>query len=269
MQQVDFVALTKITSAEIRFLEQVTFNALPALRTFFVDGWVVRLANQYTRRANSVNPIFTPHENDTRQQIKACESIYSAHNQDTIFKMTVGVQPSNLEEILDEQDYQPTPDYTLVQTCNLNTFSDFTEKNDVQVQIDTQPSQGWFDAYCTLNNLPKIHRSTMWQILQSISLPINFIRLEIDQEIVAVALGVCEQDYVGLFDFVVVEKQRRQGLGSYLLQNLMYWGKKQGANTAYLQVVGTNYPAQALYDKYGFATVYAYWYRRKSSNKLD
>ena len=112
-----------------------------------------------------------------------------------------------------------------------------------------------------------MHYPTMCQILEQIVVRRGFIRLEIASEIVAVALGVAESDCLGIFDFVVVESQRRQGLGSMMLQHLMHWGKNQGASRAYLQVVGDNTSAQALYKKYGFATAYAYWYRRKFNPK--
>ena len=42
----------------IRYLEELSLNALPSLENIFLDGWVVRFANGYTKRANSVNPLY-------------------------------------------------------------------------------------------------------------------------------------------------------------------------------------------------------------------
>src|SRR5579863_4144979 len=42
----------------IRAIEERGFNSWPALRTILVDGWVVRLSNGHTRRANSASPLF-------------------------------------------------------------------------------------------------------------------------------------------------------------------------------------------------------------------
>ena len=39
---------------------------------------------------------------------------------------------------------------------------------------------------------------------------------------------------------------------------LLEWGAERGATTAYLQVLGHNAPALALYDAMGFTTHHAY-----------
>jgi len=42
----------------IQRIEELSMNALPALSTVFLNGWILRFSNGYTRRANSVNPIY-------------------------------------------------------------------------------------------------------------------------------------------------------------------------------------------------------------------
>jgi hypothetical protein len=42
-------------------LEEVAMHAWPALQQMPFDGWIVRFAPGYTKRANSVNPLFESH----------------------------------------------------------------------------------------------------------------------------------------------------------------------------------------------------------------
>ena len=53
---------------------------------------------------------------------------------------------------------------------------------------------------------------------------------------------------------------RRRGLGRAVMAALLGWGAERGATTAYLQVLGHNAPALALYDSMGFTTHHAYAY---------
>ncbi len=52
----------------IRTIEELSINALPALQTMLVDGWVLRFANGYTKRANSIHPLYAS-TGDAREKI--------------------------------------------------------------------------------------------------------------------------------------------------------------------------------------------------------
>lgn len=43
---------------EIVLYEELSMNAHPAIKTHVYDGWLLRFANGYTNRANSVNMIY-------------------------------------------------------------------------------------------------------------------------------------------------------------------------------------------------------------------
>ncbi len=67
-------------------------------------------------------------------------------------------------------------------------------------------------------------------------------------------------DWVGFRGIEVDPAARRQGLGRAVMAALLEWGAELGATTAYLQVLGHNEPALALYDSMGFTTHHAYAY---------
>ncbi|HEY1117892.1 MAG TPA: GNAT family N-acetyltransferase [Acidimicrobiales bacterium] len=67
-------------------------------------------------------------------------------------------------------------------------------------------------------------------------------------------------DWVGFRGIEVDPAHRRQGLGVAVMAALLEWGAERGATTAYLQVLGDNTPALALYERLGFSTHHAYRY---------
>jgi GNAT superfamily N-acetyltransferase len=69
---------------------------------------------------------------------------------------------------------------------------------------------------------------------------------------------------LGLFDLVTGTAYRGRGFGGELLQRALAWGRRAGADEAYLQVVETNLGAMRLYERAGFETVYRYHYRERS-----
>ena len=83
----------------IRHIEELALNAWPALQTLLLDGWVVRFANGYTRRANSVNPLYAS-EQDTDAKLRACEQFYRDRGLKVVFKMTAASQPDGLDALL-------------------------------------------------------------------------------------------------------------------------------------------------------------------------
>ena len=67
-------------------------------------------------------------------------------------------------------------------------------------------------------------------------------------------------DWVGFRGIEVAPEHRRQGLGRTIMAALTAWGAEQGATTAYLQVLGDNDAALAMYASMGFTTHHAYAY---------
>ena len=67
-------------------------------------------------------------------------------------------------------------------------------------------------------------------------------------------------DWVGFRGIEVDPAHRRRGLGVAVMAALLEWGAERGATTAYLQVLGDNTPALALYERLGFSTHHAYRY---------
>src|SRR5580693_6740913 len=86
-------------SEAITQLEELSINAWPSLQTLVYDGWVLRFADGYTKRANSSNPLYEG-VLDVDEKIDACEKLYSGRRLDTVFKLTTASHPADLDRIL-------------------------------------------------------------------------------------------------------------------------------------------------------------------------
>lgn len=102
----------------VRTLEELSLNNWQPLSTLLYDGWILRFAEGYTKRANSVNPI---HQStlELQHKIEACERMYAENRLSTIFKITPLAQPSHLDRILEEKGYALV-EPTSVRTLSLN-----------------------------------------------------------------------------------------------------------------------------------------------------
>jgi hypothetical protein len=56
-------------------IEEASLNAWPALQHLLFDGWTMRFSKGFTKRANSVNPLFVSHLN-TPEKVDRCERLY-------------------------------------------------------------------------------------------------------------------------------------------------------------------------------------------------
>lgn len=241
-----------------RFYEELAMNAWPAHQTLLYDGWVIRLADGYTRRANSVNPIY-PSTISIEEKIEKCEKLFSEKGLSTTYKITEASFPENLDGILASKGYQLNA-LTILKVLNLEGIP---EPADMNIEVFTDYSEYWTENYCRLNNVRPEDIEPMRRILQNIIPQKFFITLYCNGEAAACGLGVLENSHIGLFDIIVDSRHRRKGLGEQLILNLLKLGKENGASKSYLQVMANNEPAVSLYSKIGFKECYRYWYRTK------
>jgi ribosomal protein S18 acetylase RimI-like enzyme len=254
----------------IRTIEELSLNAWPALQTILMDGWVLRLANGYTRRANSVNPLYPP-QDDLATQVARCERLYRAKGLPVIFKLTTESCPPELDSFLAARGY--TADArTSVQILDLAAWQEPPREADAAratagftIELTEAVTEPWFDAFCRASNLARERRPIAWQMLHTIVPATVFAAIHQDGEVASCGFAVAQNGYVGFYDIVTDPRFRRRGLGKELMMGLLRWGQAQGATTAYLQVMLNNPPALALYAGLGFREVYQYWYRVKAS----
>lgn len=140
----------------IRHLEELSLNAWASIQTVIYDGWLIRFSNGYTKRANSINPIYESTE-DLDCKIEYCENIFHARNLKPVFKMTQAVYPKTLDSILEGQGYTAS-DHTSVQLLSL---SELRQPLIHTVKVDEKLNDEWVNQFCALNNQDESNKSTM------------------------------------------------------------------------------------------------------------
>jgi len=232
-------------------------NAWPSLQTMLYDGWVLRFADGYTKRANSVHPLYSS-SLDVEEKVQACEEIYRSKGLDIVFKMMASAQPENLDQVLVAKGYK-ADSHTSVQIFEL----DGVDKTPVQTALLTEDLHEWLPAYCKLSHIDGRREPTLKQLLHNVVPVLCLASVRHQGQVVACGMGVLQGRHMGLFDIVTDANFRGRGFGKQLVLNLLAWGKCNGAQTAYLQVMLNNEPALRLYSGLGFKEIYTYWYRIK------
>jgi hypothetical protein len=79
--------VTVASDARARRIEESSLGAWPALLDSDFDGWRLRFADGYTRRANSITPL-SPSRLALEDKIAACECLYAERGLPAIFRLT-------------------------------------------------------------------------------------------------------------------------------------------------------------------------------------
>lgn len=238
-----------------RRIEEAALNAWPPLQQILHDGWLLRFADGYTKRANSANPIY-PSSLSPAENVAFCEREYTARGLPPIFRLTP-FAPEALDAYLAAQGYRVL-EPTLVMTRGLE---DVPAPAAAEGRLAELPLDDWLAEYHRMRgtaNSPA-HRG----MLRAIPSECCYAVLMTDEGAAACGLGVREGELLGIFDIVTDPLRRGQGYGTQLVQGLLGWAVARGARVAYLQVVEANEPARRLYTRCGFAELYRYWYRVK------
>ena len=239
-----------------RHIEEAALSAWPATQQIIHDGWLLRFGGGYTRRSNSVTPLYES-ALDLDDKITYCAARYTERNLRPVFRITPFDTSPGLDQALERRGYRlEAPSLTQARDLSSLTVS-------APDGLRDDPLDDWIGHFCGLRGdspaIQQAHRA----ILQTIPSRC-FLGSLVDESgaVVACGVAVLEGAYAGLFDVIVDPAQRGQGYGSALMAGLLHWAQAGGARYAYLQVMAQNAPARHVYEtKFGFETVYGYWYR--------
>ena len=237
----------------VRAIEERAFNAWPALEVAVLDGWLLRFAEGYSKRANSANALAPA--SAFAGLLPLIETLYRRHGLEPCIRLTplAGEEPGRL---LAGRGWRSI-DESIVMAAPLPRGGAV----DDTVLLQPAPGAAWIDGYARASARPDLRRDTLARMLAAIRPEAVFATLVSEGVPSAYGMAVLERGMVGLFDIATPAALRGRGHSRRLVTALMAWGRSKGAMQAYLQVTTANDKARGLYDSLGFRAVYAYDYR--------
>lgn len=247
-----------------RQMESAALAAWPALQEQVLQGWRLRFANGYTKRANSANAS-TEAAHLGPEQIDSVEAAYHQRGLPPIFRLTSLPESSQMDEALARRGYRLVdPSWVMAAALPNAPLQNESPANPQNVQADwrlVSDAQTWLHSFDDISGAKAASQVTHLQMLQAIDGPCAHALLGPQAQALSCGLGVMTHGLLGLFDIATRVDARRQGLARQVCKGLMAWGQQAGATHVYLQVLASNTQAMALYESLGMRCQYQYAYR--------
>ncbi|WP_054939992.1 GNAT family N-acetyltransferase, partial [Paenibacillus ihuae] len=210
-------------------IEELTLNTWPAEQSVLLEGWILRTAAGYTKRSNSVNPLFGPAKYeqglDVQHKIQLAEQYYERAGLKPVFKITLYTRPADLDALLTELGYlKDSP--SSVRVRELQELPPLQRR--YPLLIRGEMTEEWLGAFSQQAKLNSKQRDTLCRMLGASFLQQGYALLLKDGVPAACGLGVIQHGYIGLYDIITAPAYRRQGLAEELVTGLLHWGKMQG-----------------------------------------
>jgi N-acetylglutamate synthase len=234
-------------------LEAAGFAAWPCFKEENYNGWHLRFAEGFTKRANSVNA-GSRAQALSDQDLEHIESRYSQRSLPTIFRLCSVTRTPTLDDRLAVRGYTRI-DASLVMATRQFPSADNRFKH------RSLPAAEWLESYYAISTESTQSTRSHLRLLQSLPKTTHFAVNYKDGAPRSCGIGVLTNQHLGLFEVATQDSNRRQGLASELCGSLLSWGASQAATTAFLQVEQANLAAIRIYEVLGFRHAYDYWYR--------
>ncbi|MBN1469763.1 MAG: GNAT family N-acetyltransferase [Fusobacteriaceae bacterium] len=240
---------------EIIEIELMMMRSWPALEEKTYDGWIMRFSEGYTKRANSINPMYESYF-DLEEKYEYCRKLYEEKKLSMIFKIMEGDNFEEVDRFLENKGL-PKRELVIIKEIDIEEINYEVEKINISWGFDKK----WFDFFSLENKLSFKEEKILKKILdKNIDNNIYFSK-EIKGEIVACGMAVVEEARIGIFNIFVKENKRKKGYATEIIKGILVEARKINIRKGYLQVINNNEHAIKLYKKMGFREKYRTWYR--------
>ncbi len=233
-----------------RRLRSASAATWPAIDTEQLGDWQLRSSRGFTGRANSVLVVGDPGLPPATAAGRAVE-FYRRHHQPALARVVVGSPGERTLRDLGWIEARPGEADCWVMTRPIDPAAPDRRADDVHV---TGFTADWLAA-----KFPAGTPDGAAEVLGGGLSVFASVRAA-GGAVVGVGSGSVAGGHVGITALGVAESHRRTGIGTRLLEALIAWGRDEGAETAFLEVLDDNLGARQAYRRSGFVDRYAYRY---------
>jgi len=239
-----------VAESLIGTLELLSDRSMPGFRRRMLGEWVLRSGLGATGRANSVWPTGDPGV-PVASAVDEAERWYREQGLRPNFQLFAGTD-SELVAELDRRGYGGR-EGAVVMTAELSDLVFAPDPPGVQLVSEAEPSEHQFVLMDDVDRMAE---------LTAADLDRRFIAV-LDSAGGLLGGGVAVRDgaWVGVFAMKTLPEARRRGVATRVLEEIARWSEVTGAERMWLQVVGTNSAARALYRRAGLVDSHLYQYR--------
>jgi len=245
------------STADILALEEIAALGWQALNARWLGRWLLRAANGWTGRANSVLPLGDPGP-PLDAALGEVTAWYGERGLRPRFQVPLPAR-ARLDDALAERGWIASNPTAVLTADVAVTLVTLPPRDDLPaVTLEPVPSAGWLTAYHYRGGteLPEFAVRMMTAAARPV-----FASAADSGTVVAVARGVVDRGWLGVTAVEVAPTHRRRGLATHVMRALLDWASRHRATGVYLQVAEENEAALALYERLRFARHHRYRYR--------
>lgn len=238
-------------------IERAGYDTWTSDSSVDMDGWTLHATDGFTRRVNCATAIGTP---DTSEDARSrLDQWLTERGGALVVRVTPLLDASTVADVTSGWGYRPIDD-TIVMSAPIVSRS---RPDDVVTRrVD---DDGFFRSVSDLNDRKPSSAPAWRRLLGRVS--DRAAGVTIDD--VAAGIVVASGRYAAVYSVAVAPTARRQGMASRLMAASTNWAAQQGCDTMFLQVLGTNTGALALYETLGYSEIYRYHYLEPTSVTVD
>ena len=237
----------------------------------WLGGWLVRAAEGFTGRANSVLPLGDPGM-PLDEALTAVSRWYrdrglppmivvpapAQHAPQDAATQATAPQNQALDRDLSRRGWltRPGPAFVMVAELPLG-ISLNGQSAGREIRVSPEPDDAWAAMYHYRGqDLPAIARKVLTSAEEQ-----SFVSITARGKVLAIARLSIAEGWAGITAVEVHPDHRRQGLGAAITAAVCHEAALRGLHDVFLQVEVDNVPAQSLYKRLGFRYSHRYHYR--------